>query len=54
MPAEDARAIYLRERADAHTRAGLDYVFSGHYAGEHWLGSFAVYLLTDTGSRRSS
>ena len=49
LPAEDTRRTYLEDRAQAHTQAGLDYVFSGHYAGEHWLASFAVYLLTDAG-----
>jgi hypothetical protein len=24
-------------------------VFSGHYEGEHWLGTFAVYALTGVG-----
>ncbi len=24
-------------------------VFSGTYEGEHWLGSFAVYLLSEVG-----
>ncbi|MCU0781340.1 MAG: DUF2891 domain-containing protein, partial [Akkermansiaceae bacterium] len=35
--------------ADAHTREGLALVASGHYEGEHWLASFAVYLLTGVG-----
>jgi hypothetical protein len=26
--------------------AALGHVASGDYAGEHWLASFAVYLLT--------
>ncbi len=50
LPKGDARRAYLRELAKAHQEAGLGYVFSGDYAGEHWLGSFAVYLLS---SRRS-
>jgi len=37
-----------------HMEAGLSYVFSGHYEGEHWLASFAVYLLTDCGLEASS
>ena len=28
------------------TAAALEHVASGDYAGEHWLASFAVYLLT--------
>ena len=39
----------LEALARAHAKTGLDYVFSGDYAGEHWLGSFAVFLLTDAG-----
>lgn len=33
----------------AHLDSGLDYVFSGHYEGEHWLGTFAVYAITHVG-----
>lgn len=47
LPGDDPRRAYCREIAAAHTKAGVDYVFTGHYAGEHWLASFAVYLLTD-------
>lgn len=39
----------LRAVARAHAEAGLSNVFSGSYAGEHWLGSFAVYLETRVG-----
>lgn len=35
--------------AKEHQEAGLSYVFSGHYEGEHWLGTFAVYTLTGVG-----
>ena len=35
----------LAESAKRHTAAGLEHVASGHYEGEHWLASFAVYLL---------
>jgi hypothetical protein len=38
----------LRASAIRHTRAGLARVSSGDYAGEHWLASFALYLLTDS------
>lgn len=36
----------VRLAAERHERAGLARVSSGDYAGEHWLASFAVYLLT--------
>lgn len=49
LPADDPRRTVLLDAAAAHARAGLGYVFSGHYEGEHWLASFAIYLLTDAG-----
>jgi hypothetical protein len=49
LPARDARRARLIQVADRHAEAGLAYVFSGHYAGEHWLASFSVYLLTNVG-----
>lgn len=36
----------IRELARRHLEAALPHVASGDYAGEHWLGSFAVYALT--------
>jgi hypothetical protein len=39
----------LQSARDAHEAAGLQYVFSGFYEGEHWLATFAVYLLTRAG-----
>jgi hypothetical protein len=36
----------LARSAAAHANAALAHVASGDYAGEHWLASFAVYLLT--------
>jgi hypothetical protein len=44
---QDARQQTLLLAADRHREAGLAQVSSGHYAGTHWLASFAVYLLTD-------
>jgi hypothetical protein len=40
------RAIGLDELAEAHAAAGLAAVTGEHYEGAHWLGTFAVYLLT--------
>ena len=45
----DPRAKTLAKAKLTHTDAGLKYVFSGSYEGEHWLASFAIYLLTDVG-----
>lgn len=47
--ANDPRRTVLAEAARRHAEAGLGQVFSGSYEGEHWLGSFAVYLLSGVG-----
>jgi hypothetical protein len=49
LPEGDARRKVLLDAADKHSQAGLALVTTGHYEGEHWLGSFAVYLLSGTG-----
>lgn len=49
LPASDARREILERSSRAHARAGLARVSSGHYEGEHWLASFAVYLETRAG-----
>jgi len=36
----------LLDAATAHATQGLAMVATGHYEGEHWLATFAVYLLT--------
>jgi hypothetical protein len=46
LPPSDARRAVLLKAAAVHETAGLARVTSGDYAGEHWLASFAVYLLT--------
>jgi hypothetical protein len=46
LPAGDPARTALAESAARHAEAGLEHVASGDYAGEHWLASFAVYLLT--------
>jgi hypothetical protein len=48
LPADDAARKVLLEAASRHAEAGLAQVGSGDYAGDHWLASFAVYLLTTT------
>lgn len=49
LPKGDQRRLTLEKVAAAHGEAGLKCVFSGHYEGEHWLGTFAVYYFTGTG-----
>ena len=46
LPASDKRRAVLLKAAAAHETAGLSRVASGDYSGEHWLATFAVYLLT--------
>jgi hypothetical protein len=45
LPAHDALRAELAAAADVHATAGLANVATGDYMGEHWLASFAVYLL---------
>jgi hypothetical protein len=49
LPKDDARLPLIRAATEAHRRAGLDAVTGAHYEGGHWLGSFAVYLVTKRG-----
>ena len=46
LPTSDARLAGLRATAAAHREAGLRAVTGAHYEGGHWLGTFAVYLVT--------
>ena len=49
LPKDDSRRKILLDSAKAHAEVGFRYVFSGHYEGEHWLATFAVYTLTQVG-----
>lgn len=49
LPAGDPRLPALRTAANRHRDAGLAAVTGAHYEGGHWLGSFAVYLVTQRG-----
>ena len=49
LPKDDPRVSVLNESAAAHAKMGFGYVFSGHYEGEHWLATFAIYTLTRVG-----
>lgn len=49
LPAGDNRLRPINAAAEAHTRTGLAAVTGEHYEGGHWLGSFAVYLVTNRG-----
>ncbi len=43
---DDPTRDILRVSAQRHAEATLPHIASGNYEGEHWLASFAVYLLT--------
>ncbi len=47
---EDARLATIMAAAQEHRDAGVAAVTGEHYEGGHWLGSFAVYLLTRRGA----
>jgi hypothetical protein len=49
LPKSDFRVSALKSSASAHRDAGLAAVTGEHYEGGHWLGSFAVYLVTRRG-----
>ena len=46
LPVDDPARKTLAEAANLHAEAALKHVASGDYAGEHWLASFAVYLVS--------
>jgi len=49
LPNGDKRLPAIMAAAKAHEQAGLAAVTGEHYEGGHWLGSFAVYLVTKRG-----
>ena len=49
LPATDARGAAMADLAARLRQAGLDSIKSEHYQGGHWLGTFAVYLVTGRG-----
>jgi len=52
LPAADPRRPALLAAAGTHRAAGLSGATSAHYEGGHWLGTFAVYLVTGRGLGR--
>jgi hypothetical protein len=49
LPFDDARRPSLLASARAHGEAALAAIDGSHYAGSHWLGTFACYWLTRRG-----
>jgi len=46
LPENDPMRRILTESAILHAKATLPHIASGSYEGEHWLASFAVYMLS--------
>ena len=51
---DDPRRKLMLDSAAAHAKVGFKYVFSGNYAGEHWLATFAVYTVDQVGAELES
>ena len=49
LPKSDNRLPSIMAVARAHRQAGLAAATGDHYEGGHWIGSFAVYLVTKRG-----
>lgn len=49
LPEDNPARLVLIEAAEKHAQVSLPHVASGDYMGEHWLASFAVYMLTVDG-----
>jgi hypothetical protein len=48
LPADDPARKIMVESAARHAATALTHVAAGDYAGDHWLATFAVYLLTSS------
>ena len=49
LPESEPRVKLLMDSASSHADTGFTYVFSGHYEGDHWLATFAIYLQARVG-----
>lgn len=47
LPEGDPLRPVLLESATRHALATLPHIANGNYEGEHWLGTFAVYMLSE-------
>jgi hypothetical protein len=52
LPANDPRRAALTAQSRALRDTGLAAVTAEHYQGGHWLGSFAIHLVSGRGLRR--
>ena len=46
LPVNDPARKILARSAMAHANAALPFIASGNYEGEHWLASFAVFMMS--------
>ena len=51
LPTRDPARGVLSRAAEVHARDALAHVASGDYLGEHWLASFAVYMMSESSIR---
>lgn len=49
LPEDDPRSPAIQDAIARHRHAGLAAVTGEHYEGGHWLGSFAMYLVSGAG-----
>jgi hypothetical protein len=49
LPGEDPRKAIFERLSRLHRHEALEQMFESGYGGEHWLASFAIYLLTGSG-----
>jgi hypothetical protein len=49
LPEKDPRKPVFLRLANTHRHDALRQMFDSGYGGEHWLASFAIYLLTGAG-----
>ncbi len=54
LPADHELKQPLMTSARRHLKAGVKYVNSGHYEGDHWLATFALYAITESGLAHES
>ena len=47
LPSSDERGEVFNRLAAIHARAGFDIMFDTGYGGEHWLATFAVYMMSE-------
>lgn len=47
LPPDSRARAFLADAGHRHAVDALQHVATGHYEGEHWLASFAVFLLTE-------